>query len=283
MSTTDDTEPGPPSRGRVLIVEDDRATSRYLEVALERAGFIAESVGDAIGAERYLESADCDALLVDIGLPGPSGFDLVREMKAAHRTCQALMTDDASRMSPRALRAGPPDDFLPRLGQGADRAVERLFRRDGVPGRREGVLAPRHLADVEVGVCGILLWQRSWGTSAVATMTRRPAAAREGGGGEAPAATRSAPQRSARHRGEKSPKRATSAYRASRGVRPRSSKPNRGRPEPRSPSNPRASLVATGVSTVYCSLGEASSARSIPSGGSSRLDPSSQEKRGIGA
>jgi len=177
MPTSDDTEPETPSRGRVLIVEDDKATSRYLVVALERAGFSAASVGDAVEAERHLQSVDCEALLVDIGLPGASGFDLVREMKAAHpHLPMALMTADASMdVAVRALRS-EVDDFLPKPiePKALIDQVERLVRRGRMAQAGvERVLAiGAHPADVEMGVGGILLWHRFMGDElAVATMT----------------------------------------------------------------------------------------------------------------
>jgi len=81
MTTNPSSPPARVRRGHVLVVEDDAATARYLVLALQRAGYTAASVGDAVAAERYLADNDCDALLVDIGLPGPSGFELVRELK----------------------------------------------------------------------------------------------------------------------------------------------------------------------------------------------------------
>ena len=78
------------NRGRVLVVEDHPATSRFMVRVLERAGFEAWAAADATEALRLLASEPCDAALVDVRLPGMSGFDLVRRLRGgaaqrAHR------------------------------------------------------------------------------------------------------------------------------------------------------------------------------------------------------
>jgi two-component system, NtrC family, response regulator HydG len=178
MAATDDSDTEMPSRGRILIVEDDEATVRYLVRALERHGFEAEGVGDAVEAERHLAAVDYDALLVDIVLPGPSGFDLVREMKAAHpHLPMAMMTAHASMdVAVRALRS-EVDDFLakPIEPQALVEQVERLVRRGAVAQAGvERVLAiGAHPDDVEFGVGGTLLWHKFMGDEvAITTMCR---------------------------------------------------------------------------------------------------------------
>ena len=65
--------------GRVLVVEDDPGTRRYVARALEQAGFDVVTVGAVMPALELLAAdPSIEALLVDIGLPGASGFDLVR-------------------------------------------------------------------------------------------------------------------------------------------------------------------------------------------------------------
>jgi CheY-like chemotaxis protein len=146
----------------VLIVEDDEATASYLASALERAGFAADVAGDAIVAERHLSGVECDALLVDIGLPGPSGFDLVREMKERYPDLPiAMMTANASLdVAVQAVRSSA-DDFLvkPIDPRGLVELVDRLVRRGRiVRAGSERVLAiGAHPHDVEIGVGGALL------------------------------------------------------------------------------------------------------------------------------
>ncbi|MBX3162481.1 MAG: sigma-54-dependent Fis family transcriptional regulator [Deltaproteobacteria bacterium] len=60
---------------RILIVDDDRSIRRTLEKFLGGEGYEVSTAGDAPGA---IASADgCDVMLLDLGLPGGSGFDVL--------------------------------------------------------------------------------------------------------------------------------------------------------------------------------------------------------------
>nr|MBO2502689.1 response regulator [Thermoanaerobacterales bacterium] len=165
MTTNPSSPPARVRRGHVLVVEDDAATARYLVLALQRAGYTAASVGDAVAAERYLADNDCDALLVDIGLPGPSGFELVRELKEARPTLPvALVTAYANMdVAVRALRS-EVDDFLakpiepPDLVEAVDRLVAR--GRAAEAGSQRVLAVGAHPDDVAVAVGGTLLRHR---------------------------------------------------------------------------------------------------------------------------
>lgn len=166
------------SRGRVLIVEDDEATAGYLAAALERSGFSAAIAGDAVQAERHLSGAVFDALLVDIGLPGPSGFDLVREMKEAYPDLPiAMMTANATMDAAVEAVRSSVDDFLvkPIDPRGLVDLVDRLVRRGRIAqAGSERVLAiGAHPDDVEIGVGGALLRHVFLGDAvAVLTLTQ---------------------------------------------------------------------------------------------------------------
>jgi CheY-like chemotaxis protein len=162
----------------VLIVEDDEATAIDLATALERAGFTVDTAGDAVAAERHLSGVECDALLVDVGLPGPSGFDLVREVKEGYPDLPiAMMTANASMdVAVQAVRSSV-DDFLvkPIDPGGLVELVDRLVRQGHIAqAGSERVLAiGAHPDDVEIGVGGTLLRHVFLGdVVAVVTLTR---------------------------------------------------------------------------------------------------------------
>jgi CheY-like chemotaxis protein len=62
----------------VLLVEDDPALRRYLEVVLERAGYSVISAGDGLEAMKSLLSAEVDVVVTDALMPNLDGYELCR-------------------------------------------------------------------------------------------------------------------------------------------------------------------------------------------------------------
>ena len=72
-----------PTNGpKVLVIEDDESHVFALEVALGREGLIVESVRDGRDALAAVERVHPDLILLDIMLPGVSGIDICRELRA---------------------------------------------------------------------------------------------------------------------------------------------------------------------------------------------------------
>jgi two-component system phosphate regulon response regulator PhoB len=67
---------------RVLVVEDQRHLSRYLQYILERAGYDVSVAFDGEQALAAVESFLPDAVLLDPILPGISGLDVLRRVRA---------------------------------------------------------------------------------------------------------------------------------------------------------------------------------------------------------
>jgi CheY-like chemotaxis protein len=68
---------------RILIVEDNRDTREMLRFSLELAGHEVHDASDGpSGLDAVLKLAP-DVALVDVGLPGFDGFELVRRARAA--------------------------------------------------------------------------------------------------------------------------------------------------------------------------------------------------------
>jgi twitching motility two-component system response regulator PilH len=67
----------------VLVVEDVAAEQKLMVALLQRAGYKAVGQSSAEAAWEWLESQGLPALVVaDIGLPGESGLDLCRRIRA---------------------------------------------------------------------------------------------------------------------------------------------------------------------------------------------------------
>nr|WP_200942149.1 response regulator transcription factor [Angustibacter sp. Root456] len=68
---------------RVLVVEDEASLADLARLYLERDGYVVDVAIDVDDAERALRTHRPDAVLLDIGLPGPrDGIDLVRGLRA---------------------------------------------------------------------------------------------------------------------------------------------------------------------------------------------------------
>ena len=68
-----------PARAQcVLLVEDDPALRRYLEVVLQRAGYGVLSASDGLQAMKVLLSVVVDVIVTDALMPNLDGYELCR-------------------------------------------------------------------------------------------------------------------------------------------------------------------------------------------------------------
>ncbi len=67
---------------RVLVVEDEPNIAESLRFILARAGFDIDTVSDGAAALRRLRERTFSAVVLDIMLPGMSGFDVLRAIRA---------------------------------------------------------------------------------------------------------------------------------------------------------------------------------------------------------
>ncbi|MGH8011154.1 MAG: response regulator, partial [Candidatus Binataceae bacterium] len=72
--------------GRVLVVEDEEDIRDLVRFNLEREGFAVDEAGDGSGALETIGRQIPQALLLDLMLPGMSGLELCRRLRADART-----------------------------------------------------------------------------------------------------------------------------------------------------------------------------------------------------
>lgn len=128
-------------QGRVVIlVEDDAGLRAALERMLRTAGFEAQAYADAEAAlaDRTLDGADC--MVIDVGLPALSGFDLLQRLRDRGVTAPAVVisAQDEQRLRQEAGRRGVTH-FLakPFLGSALLRLLDTLIG-NGAAGNRIG-------------------------------------------------------------------------------------------------------------------------------------------------
>src|SRR5262252_3547350 len=66
---------------RILIVEDDAAVAAGLTHSLRRAGYSVDCVGDGAAADVALTTGHFDLLILDVGLPKLSGFEVLKRLR----------------------------------------------------------------------------------------------------------------------------------------------------------------------------------------------------------
>jgi len=69
---------------RVLIADDDRDMVATLAAIINDEGHQVREVYRGTEVMRLLEEFDADVALVDIGMPGMSGYDVAREVRETH-------------------------------------------------------------------------------------------------------------------------------------------------------------------------------------------------------
>ena len=100
---------------RVLVVDDDPDMAGYLARLLTQQGLQAEIATDGQGALQEIAAAPPDLVLLDVLMPGLSGFDICRRLKSNEATALTpvvlvtALEDQESRV--RGIEAGA-DDFL---------------------------------------------------------------------------------------------------------------------------------------------------------------------------
>lgn len=112
IAAMDERAPAP----RVLLAEDDPVSARFLREALERLGARVLHAGDGPSALDAASREGFDLLLLDLGLPGLGGADVLAQLRtrpgAASRVARALATSAARRTAAEVRAAGFEDLLL---------------------------------------------------------------------------------------------------------------------------------------------------------------------------
>ncbi len=102
---------------RILVVEDEKSLADALSLGLSRHGYSADTSYDGEDALRILEVNTYDLVVLDINLPGVSGLEICRRLRAGGSPAGILML--TARFS--------PDDRVQGLDMGADDYLVKPF------------------------------------------------------------------------------------------------------------------------------------------------------------
>jgi two-component system copper resistance phosphate regulon response regulator CusR len=105
---------------RILVAEDEARIASFIEKGLQANGFATSLAEDGHEALRLARTGDYDLLVLDLGLPGIDGFDVLRELRGEGRRLPVVILTARDSVS----------DTVAGLEGGADDYVTKPFRFD---------------------------------------------------------------------------------------------------------------------------------------------------------
>ena len=119
---------------RVLIVEDEKRIAKDIAAALERSGYVTQTVRDGEEAWFRADTDAFDALVLDLGLPKLDGLSVLKRLRESGNTTPVLILTARGSWLERVegINAGA-DDYLVKPFQ-----PEELVARVGALIRRSG-------------------------------------------------------------------------------------------------------------------------------------------------
>ena len=119
--------------GKILIVEDEAAIARFVELELRHEGYAVDKTEDGrSGLDQALTEA-YDLILLDIMLPGLSGLEVLRRLRREKDTPVILLTARDTVM-----------DKVSGLDMGADDYITKPFAIEELLARIRSALRKRH-------------------------------------------------------------------------------------------------------------------------------------------
>jgi len=115
-----------PPMQRVLVVDDEPPIRRFLRTSLSAQGYHVLEAEDGPSARAALRQNAVDILVLDLGLPGLDGFEIIKQLRESGSALPIIVlssrTDEAGKV--RALDLGA-DDYVTKPF-GMDELIARL-------------------------------------------------------------------------------------------------------------------------------------------------------------
>jgi len=115
---------------RVLLIEDDSSMARGIELMLSAEGLNVYTTDLGEEGVDLGKLYDYDIIILDLGLPDMSGYDVLKKLRTAKVTTPILILSGMSE----------PDDKVKGLGFGADDYLTKPFNKDELVARIHAIV-----------------------------------------------------------------------------------------------------------------------------------------------
>ncbi len=139
----------PVKKSTVLVVDDEASIAELMRDFLEAEGFAVETAGDSRKALTLLERGPVDCVLLDVMMPGQTGFDLCRRIRETSQVpILFLSARDTDMDKIRGLGLGG-DDYIVKSATPAEvvARIKAVLRRTLSPAKNAGAAAPSATLD----------------------------------------------------------------------------------------------------------------------------------------
>lgn len=115
---------------RVLIIEDDSAMAKTIEITLKNEGFISDMTGVGEDGLEIAKRYDYDLIILDLMLPDIDGYEILRRLRTMQLTTPVLILSGLSDI----------DDKIKGLGFGADDYLTKPFNKQELVARVNAII-----------------------------------------------------------------------------------------------------------------------------------------------
>lgn len=99
----------------ILIVEDEKRISSFIEKGLSAAGYSPTVVDDGLAALDYVATGSFELVLLDVGLPGIDGFEVLTRLRARGESMPIIMLTARTSVDDTVTGLdGGANDYLPK-------------------------------------------------------------------------------------------------------------------------------------------------------------------------
>lgn len=134
---------------KILVVEDEKELRETISASLTKEKFLVETAEDFSSALNKINDYEYDCILLDIMLPGGSGFDILKKLKVLRRTDSVLIISAKDSL----------DDKVYGLDIGADDYLTKPFHLAELNARVKSLIRRNQVqGDLSVKLGNLVLW-----------------------------------------------------------------------------------------------------------------------------